>query len=308
VVDYGLWKEDFSTKTSSNQREFLNIVRKIEELDDDGAIEEGTEFWIFTDNFFSESCFYKGGGGIKSQAVLDLVLRLHLIEMKGKAFIHVVWVSGKRMIAQGTDGLSRGELTSGVMRGMPMLEFVPLHLSALDRKRSQVLSFINDITGGEEFSVLEPSQWLLDPHDQDGNFLWCPPPVIADVAVFQLAEAVHIRPWNTHIAVIPGLMTSRWRKMLAKTSDLVVTLPFDDNVWPRVTEFEKLTIAISFPLLARKPWRVKRSPLLEQFKTQVRGLSGQGLPQYRSCLRELWISARAFQAMPTGLACSMLSG
>jgi hypothetical protein len=189
VVDYGLWKEDFSTKTSSNQREFLNIVRKIEELDDDGAIEEGTEFWIFTDNYFSESCFYKGGGGIKSQEIIDIVLSLHSIQTKGKAFIHVVWVSGKRMIAQGTDGLSRGEFTSGVMRGMPMLEFVPLHLSALDRRKSQVLSFINDITGGEEFSVLAPSQWLLDPHDRDGNFLWCPPPVFADVAVFQLADS-----------------------------------------------------------------------------------------------------------------------
>jgi hypothetical protein len=81
-------------------------VRKIEELDESGDIIEGTEFWIFTDNFFSESCFYKGGGGVKSQSVLDLVLRLHLIEMKGKAFIHVVWVSGKRMIAEGADGLS----------------------------------------------------------------------------------------------------------------------------------------------------------------------------------------------------------
>jgi hypothetical protein len=230
-----------------------------------------------------------------------------LIEMKGKAFIHVVWVSGKRMIAQGTDGLSRGEFTSGVMRGMPMLEFVPLHLSVLDRRKDQVLSFINDITGGENIAILEPFQWLLDPHDRDGTFLWTPPPVIADVAVFQLAEAAHIRPWNTHIAVIPGLMTALWRKMLTKASDLVLTLPFDETLWPRETEFEKLTIAISFPLLARKPWRVKRSALLEQFQAQVRLLSGQGLPQYGSCLRKLWVSARAFQGMPTGLACSMLS-
>ena len=138
-VDYGLWKSDWATKSTSNQRELLNTVRIVEGMDERGEIDEGTEFWIFTDNFFSESCFYKGGGGIKSQPILDLVLRLHKIQMKGKAFIHVVWVAGRRMIAQGTDGLSRGDLTNGVMRGMPMLEFVPLHKSVLDRRKGHIL-------------------------------------------------------------------------------------------------------------------------------------------------------------------------
>ena len=211
------------------------------------------------------------------------------------------------MIAQGTDGLSRGELTTGVMRGMPMLEFVPLHLSVLDRRRGPVLKFIHEIVGGEKLSCLSPEQWLLDPHDLDGNYLWTPPPVIADVAVFQLAEAIHIRPWNTHIIVLPGLMTARWRKLLTKTSDLVLTLPFDDEVWPRDVEFEKLTLAISFPLLDRNPWRIKRSPLLKQFEAEVRKMSGQGLTQYRNYMRELWISARAFQAVPSSVARSLLS-
>ena len=228
--------------------------------------------------------------------------------MKGHCFIHVVWVSGKRMIAQGTDGLSRGELTSGVMRGMPMLEFVPLHLSVLDHRKGPVLDFLREITGDEEFVRLQPFQWLLEPHDTDGNFLWTPPPAIADVAVFQMAEAIHVRPWNTHVVILPGLMTSRWRKLLSKNSDLHLTLPFDEEFWPRDVEFEKLTLAIPFPLLARSPWRVKCTPLLQQFESEVRKLQGQSLAQYRRCLRELWISARAFQPMPTGLACSLLSG
>ena len=211
------------------------------------------------------------------------------------------------MIAQGTDGLSRGELTSGVMRGMPMLEFVPLHLSVLDRRKGPVLDFLREITGGEQFLFLQPFQWLLDPHDTDGNFLWTPPPAIADVAVFQMAEAIHVRPWNTHVFILPGLMTNRWRKLLTKTSDLILTLPFDEELWPRDVEFEKLTLAIYFPLLARSPWRVKRSPLLQQFQSEVRKLQGQSVTQYRHCLRELWISARAFQPMRTGVACSLLS-
>jgi len=35
--------------------------------------------------------------------------------------IHVIHVSGKRMIAQGTDGVSRGFLMEGVMAGDDML-------------------------------------------------------------------------------------------------------------------------------------------------------------------------------------------
>jgi hypothetical protein len=307
LVDYGLWSEDISDRSSSNQREFLNTVRKVEALDADDEIDEGTEFWFFTDNFFSESCFYKGGGGAKSQATLDLVLRLHMIEMKGKAFVHIVWVSGRRMIVQGTDGLSRGEFLTGIMRGMPMLEFVPLHLSVLERRKGPVLDFLSNVTQGEPFLRLQPDQWLLDPHDVDGNYLWTPPPVIADVAVFQLAEAVHIRPWNTHIVVLPGLMTALWRKMLSKTADVILTLPFDDTVWPRESQFEKLTFAIVFPLLDSNPWRVKRTPLLRQFEVQVRNLQGQSFTQYRDSLCKLWLSARALPALPSGMACSMLS-
>ncbi len=37
------------------------------------------------------------------------------------------------MIKQGTDGLSRGDLVEGVMRGESMLSFVPLHRSCIDR-------------------------------------------------------------------------------------------------------------------------------------------------------------------------------
>jgi hypothetical protein len=35
----------------------------------------------------------------------------------GFIFIQFVWIAGTRMIWQGTDGLSRGDLTAGVMAG-----------------------------------------------------------------------------------------------------------------------------------------------------------------------------------------------
>ena len=45
-------------------------------------------------------------------------------------FIHV---SGTRMVDQGTKGLSRGIVYKGVMNGKPMLSFLPLRESVLQR-------------------------------------------------------------------------------------------------------------------------------------------------------------------------------
>jgi hypothetical protein len=44
--------------------------------------------------------------------------------MDGKLFIHLIWVAGTRMIAQGTDGTSQGDLSNRVMSGKAMLDFV----------------------------------------------------------------------------------------------------------------------------------------------------------------------------------------
>jgi hypothetical protein len=40
-------------------------------------------------------------------------------------------VSGKRMILQGSDGVSRGQMGEGVTAGLEMLSFIPLDKSAL---------------------------------------------------------------------------------------------------------------------------------------------------------------------------------
>lgn len=103
------------------------------------AIKEGlllgqlrnTELFIFTDNSTAEGAFYKGN--TPSRTLFDLILRLRLIDMQGQLKLHVIHVAGSRMIAQGTDGLSHGDFTMGVMSGHPILSFVPLHLDALDR-------------------------------------------------------------------------------------------------------------------------------------------------------------------------------
>ena len=47
--------------------------------------------------------------------------------------LHVIHVSGRRMKSQGTDGLSQGNQSIGVMTGISMKKFVPLHLTPTQR-------------------------------------------------------------------------------------------------------------------------------------------------------------------------------
>jgi hypothetical protein len=83
--------------------------------------------------------------------------------MECDAEIIVSHVSGSRMIAQGTDGVSRGLLTEGVTSGLDMLSFIPLHLSAIERSPS-LKDWVSSWLGeGTEF--LTPEQWFSRGHD-----------------------------------------------------------------------------------------------------------------------------------------------
>lgn len=126
VYRVGVWtaKEE---EESSNWKEFSNVVQSIEDEATLGKL-QNCELFMFTDNAVTES-FYRGSS--KSRKLHNLVLRLRLLEMRYGMVIHVIHVSGKRMIAQGTDGVSRGFLMEGVMAGDDMLSFVDLGKSAL---------------------------------------------------------------------------------------------------------------------------------------------------------------------------------
>ena len=121
-TEYGVWTREYSEK-SSNFRELYNLVRRLENLIRTGVLEKRTEVFIFTDNSVAESAFFNGSSS--SLSLFELVLRLRKLEMMGKIFLHLIWVAGTRMIQQGTDGLSRGDLLNGVMSGAGMLAYVP---------------------------------------------------------------------------------------------------------------------------------------------------------------------------------------
>jgi hypothetical protein len=89
----------------SNYQEFTNVV---EALKEEGAIGQLVDCQVFfcTDNFTMEAAIYKGSS--KSKKLHALVVRFLCLQSKFEVLVIVLHVSGKRMIAQGADGLSRG--------------------------------------------------------------------------------------------------------------------------------------------------------------------------------------------------------
>jgi hypothetical protein len=139
-----------------------------------------------------------------------LVLRLLKLKMDGDLILHVIHVAGTRMVAEGADGGSRGVLNQGVMAGQSILDFVPLHLTAClerpDKLEPWIRSWWDDERG--ELQTLSPKGWFNE-GQQEGNFLWAPPPAAADVVGELLGEAKHKRPYCTHLVIVPRLMTGR---------------------------------------------------------------------------------------------------
>ena len=134
------------------------------------------------------------------------MLRLKTLEVDADLIIHVVYVAGKRMIAQGTDGLSRGDKSTGLMQRVSMEAFVPLHLSALERSGELRSWLLTAAAKSLDPIFLEPNDWFTKGQGQ-GTFIWHPAPTAANVVVEQLGKARHKKqPANLHIVVALWLL------------------------------------------------------------------------------------------------------
>ena len=188
--------------------------------------------------------------------------------------IWVIHCAGMRMIAQGTDGLSRGRLNEGVMSGSPMLSFVPTHLGALDRS-PLLLDWLKSWIGN--CSVLDPLGWYQRGHgiigwkksahdpfefpilDESTMCLWVPPPFAADAAVSELRKSRLKRQSMAHVFVCPRMVCTEWRKQLYRAADIVFRVPAGPSFWPTGMH-EPLLIGILFPFCSYQPWQQRGTP------------------------------------------------
>jgi hypothetical protein len=87
------------------------------------------ELFMFTDNFVTKWDYFQVTS--TSLILFGLVLWLRILEMHMGWNIHVIHVAGTPIIEQGTDGISRGDMMTGVMGGADMLSFFPLTLTSI---------------------------------------------------------------------------------------------------------------------------------------------------------------------------------
>jgi len=200
------------------------------------------------------------------------------------------------MKAQGTDGLSRGSNSGGVMGGKDMLSYIPLHLSPHDRE-PLVGRFVEDLLDGMEFVTLSPEGWYTTALE-GGNCIWMVPPAAGDV-VYELVDKARLRhPTSMHVILIPRLLTGMWRRLMTRRTDCYMKIDWPE-VWPMSTHFEPLLIFITLPFNLTRSHGRRRDKLLAQF----RGVLSQGrlrevsFPQKRDLLRQFLQLARQVRPM-----------
>jgi hypothetical protein len=298
---HGQWTEHIRDN-SSNFRELSNIVLTLERAQSRGEL-RNSEVFLLTDNSTSESAFFKGTS--KSEKLFDLVLRLHKLHLYGELTLHVVHVAGRRMMMQGTDGLSRGESASGLLSQEDFLSHMPLNLSAPERQSHPLKERVDSWFGqGENYIWLEPREWYTRGHS-DMSCVWTPPPAIAEVALEQLAKSVHKRPHHTHLVIVPRLMTARWRKLLLKICDLSFTVPIGTDLW-NLTQCEPLIVGICLHMSRHQPWKLRGTPLLVGVERILRDLPPSDPGWGRDILRKRLKQARDLESLPESVVQPLL--
>ena len=314
----GAWGDDESDE-SSNWREATNCVEALEEEAEKGEFSD-TEVFLCTDNQVFEQGYKRGTSS--SRKLLDLIIRVRALSMKYNIRLRVVHVSGKRMIASGVDGLSRGALNEGVMTGeRDFLSFFPLNLAATT-KAPKLMDWIKS-WAGLDAQLLSPEEWFEKGHDiggwsepkpwqqfkmptiQAGKYVWAPPPGAADVALEELRKARHKRQASTHIFVCQRVFTTQWFKQLHKAADIVLTVPACTSFWP-ASHFEPLVIGICFPFIREQPWQLRGTPKMLSMERQLSGLwKGDDLDA-RDILRKFCHTCWGLRAVPRSVVSGAL--
>jgi len=192
------------------------------------------------------------------------------------------------MIEQGTDGLSRGDIVSGVMSGETFLSFTPISKTAFERSHKLRAWLQAALPKG--WTWLEAKDWYeLKNFEPGGRYVWNPAPCAGEIATEKLCEISHMYSDTSHIFICPMLMTNKWRKQMTKAADVSFHIPVGCKLWEDSCH-EPLQVMLTCPILSTSPYRVKeRSHFVDEFGNQMQGLWREDCEVERAHLREFWI-------------------
>ena len=208
--------------------------------------------------------------------------------MKAALIVHFIWILGKPMIMQGTDGLLRGEFASGILSSDSFLDFLPINETAFYRQPSLKARILDCVNKPAKWNFADTVDWFDGVfNNPKGQWIWTPPPCLAKLAVEQMCEVKHIFLLLQHIFVCPSLMTGYWRKSLNKLADTSLMFKAGLCIWEDVM-LEPLTVAFVASLISSPPWQVKRLSGLDQWERSVYVLQWQGIGNIRNHIQKFW--------------------
>jgi hypothetical protein len=301
-VRRGFWCTAISEQ-SSNYREFHNLLDAVEDLATTGSL-EGAEVYLFTDNSTSESVYYTGSSD--SPELFELLLSLRTLALEVGFNLHIIHIAGTRMIAQGTDGLSRGELQLGSLSNLET-QVVPLHLDPVMRTSGGLAAWVYDWTGLDPVSlpVATPKDWMYEAH-MPGFWIWSLPPAAAIYALEELGFAKLKRGEDVGaVVLVPSLMKPYWFRRFVRTVDLYFTVPAGHPRWPACMH-ESLTIGLLFPLLRYEPWSWRRVPFMVGLGRTLSSLHKTDHNEARDLLCKFWAARSRASRLPARVVCPLL--
>jgi hypothetical protein len=152
------------------------------------------EVWIFTGNEVAENIYCNGS--LEDRALFDWVLDLKHAERDENFQCWLVHIAGTRMIQEGMDGGSRGEIHLDSLLNSSKYR-VPLGDWVCDRSKSLVHWLTSWL--GEEYKICEPEDWFhsgtqtmeFEEPQVSRTWVWDPPPFSSSLCC---GRAVHRAP------------------------------------------------------------------------------------------------------------------
>ena len=212
----GVWPKHLALN-SSNWRELRTILYALQQSKDMQDVSgqrrlDGTVLYVFTDNAVSAAAVNRGTS--TSPSLLRLVKGLREYETLLGCHVVAVWVPGTAIIAQGTDGLSRGALDEGALADdLPdPLAFSPVDVGC-PTAEPVFLRAVADTFPLSACILTDADSWFQQPHPHRTTVL-APPPSLARQAIDQALRWRAAHPYTTGVAVVlPNNYAAGWGRL-----------------------------------------------------------------------------------------------
>ena len=180
-------------------------------------------------------------GSSTSPKLQQLMREIAYELMVQQADLRPVHVAGKRLIAQGTDGLSRGQYSEGALSGAAkdVQAYNPLG-GGLKRPSHALLTWARDNNGPGQY-LHHPASWTAA-NVAGKNTYWHPHPLLAREAIQAFLRHRMLAPTTTTATfLLPRRYTADWGRLLRHFSTVVIPAGAGSH-W-ETGEFESLIVA-----------------------------------------------------------------